>query len=168
MACVLLLWGSVAWGEEFTSGDWAWSVDDPEMYYAGTENAAGQTLIQLCDPADGTCLYAVGFDTRCDKGDSYPALVNSDAGTAGIELLCGDEMDDGGHLMLVKDFDQVDSIIREATRIGFALPMKGDEFKAVRFSLKGSVNAIEAMRKVAERGAPAANNTKKAKDTEVF
>ena len=166
--CVLLVWGSAAWAEDIHSGDWVWNVDDPESYHAGTQNAAGQVLMQMCDPADGTCFYAVGFDTSCDEGDSYPALVNSDAGTAGIELLCGGEVDGGSNVMLVKDFEQVDNIIREATRIGFALPMKGDEFKAVRFSLKGSVNAIEAMRKVAALGAPTEKNTKKVKDTEVF
>ena len=168
VACVLLLWGSLAWSEDIRSGDWVWNVDDPESYHAATQNAAGQVLMQMCDPADGTCFYVVGFDTTCDEGDSYPALLNSDAGTASIELLCSGKVDSGSNVMLVKDFEQVDNIIREATRIGFALPMKGDEFKAVRFSLKGSVNAIEAMRKIAALGAPATGNTKKVRDTEVF
>lgn len=167
-ACVLMLWGSVAWGEEFTSGDWTWSVDDSETYYAGTENSAGQMLAQFCHLDTGNCVYAVGFDTTCDEGDSYPALVNTDNGASSIEFLCGGELKDGSHLMLIQDFDQIDGIVRKAKRIGFALPMQGDEFKAVRFSLKGSVAAIDAMRKVAARGAPAQSNTKKAKDTEVF
>jgi hypothetical protein len=162
------MWGSVAGSEEFRSGDWTWSIDDPAMFYAATENSAGQVLMQLCDIEDGSCLYAVGFDTRCDEGDSYPALVNSDAGTASIELLCGKTLEDGGNLMLVKGFDQMDGFVRGAKKIGFALPMQGDEFKAVRFSLKGSVAAIDAMRKIAARGAPATSNTRKAKDTEVF
>ena len=165
---MLLLWGSVASGEEFRSGDWTWSIDDPEMYYAATENSAGQVLMQLCDSEDGTCFYAVGFDTTCDEGDSYPALMNSDAGTASIELYCGSKSDDGTNLMLVKNFDQMDEFVRQAKKIGFALPMQGDEFKAVRFSLKGSVAAIDAMRKIAARGAPAQSKTKKARDTEVF
>ncbi len=168
IACVLGVWGSVAWGEEFTSGDWTWSIDDPEMFYAATENSAGQVLMQLCDTEDANCFYAVGFNTNCDEGDSYPALVNSDAGTASIELYCGSDSDDGTNLMLVKDFDQMDEFVRKASRIGFALPMKGDEFKAVRFSLKGSVAAIDAMRKIAARGAPANKNTRQARDTEVF
>lgn len=164
----LLLLGSPTWAEDIPSGDWALNIDDPEMYFAGTENSAGQVLMQLCDPEDSTCFYAVGFDTRCDEGDSYPALVNSDAGTASIELLCSSELDDGNNLMLVKDFDQMDDFIRRAKKIGFALPMQGDEFKAVRFSLKGSVKAIDAMRKVAARGVPANNDIRKARDSEVF
>ena len=153
---------------DFTSGDWVWSVDDPEMFYAATENSAGQALIQFCDPAEGHCVYAVGFDTTCDKGDSYPALVNSDAGTASITLKCGSELDDGGNLMLVEDFDQMDGFVRAAKRIGFALPMQGDEFKAVRFSLKGSNEALDAMRKLAARSGERKPGVRNAKDSEVF
>ena len=71
---------------DFTSGDWVWNVDDPEMLYAATENSAGQTLVQLCDAKDGSCFYAVGFDTSCDEGDSYPALVNADDGAHNIDV----------------------------------------------------------------------------------
>lgn len=169
---VIGLWaallGCSAMAEDISSGDWRLNIDDPEMYYAATENSAGQVLMQLCDPEDATCFYAVGFDTRCDEGDSYPALVNSDVGTASIELLCGSELDDGNNLMLVKDFDQMDDFVRRASKIGFALPMQGDEFKAVRFSLRGSVKAIDAMRKVAARGVPTNKGIRNARDSEVF
>ena len=168
LACVPVFWGAVASGEEFTSGDWTWSVDDPEIYYAGTQNSAGHMLAQFCEPADGSCFFAVGFETTCDEGDSYPALVNTDNGAYSIEFLCGGEIKDGSNLMLVQDFDQIDDIVRKSKRIGFALPMQGDEFKAVRFSLKGSVAAMDAMRKVAARGASETSGTKKARDSEVF
>ena len=153
---------------DFTSGDWVWNVDDPEMFYAATENSAGQALMQFCDPAEGQCVYAVGFDTTCDKGDSYPALVNSDAGTASITLKCGSELDDGGNLMLVEDFEQMDRFVRSAKRIGFALPMQGDEFKAVRFSLRGSNEALDAMRKFAAQSNERKPGVRNAKDSEVF
>ena len=164
---ILCLWVSAAGAEEFTSGDWTWSVDDPEIYYAGTQNSAGHMLAQFCDPTDGTCFFAVGFDTTCDEGDSYPALVNADTGAYSIKFVCGSTLDDGTNLMLVEDFDQMDGVLRKAKKIGFALPMQGDEFKAVRFSLKGSVAAMDAMRKFAARGASEKSGTKKVRDTEV-
>jgi hypothetical protein len=167
-ACVLVLCGSVASGEEFTSGDWTWSIEDPEMYYAVTENSAGQVLMQMCDTTDSTCVYVVGFDTTCEEGASYPALVNTDNGASSIEFLCGAKLKDDTNLMLIQGFDQIDGIVRKARRIGFALPMQGDEFKAIRFSLKGSVAAMDAMRKVAAGGAPAKGGAKKVKDSEVF
>lgn len=153
---------------DFTVGDWSWNVDDPEMQLAGTTNADGHVLSQFCYPQSGKCLYAVGFDTNCTEGNSYPALVNSDSGAAAMTFRCGSELKGGTHLMFAEDFDQIDGLIRKSNRIGFALPMEGDQFKAVRFSLRGSSEALDAMRKVAARAAtksPGAN-TKKA--SEVF
>lgn len=164
---VLLLWQAVAAADETTSGDWVWSVDDPGTYYAGIENSAGQALMQLCDTEDGACFYAVTLDTRCREGETYFALVNSDAGANSLELHCGAELK-GRNLLFVQDFDRLDGLVRKATRIGFAIPMQGDEFKAVRFSLKGSVAAIDAMRRALARVAPAGPAAKKTRDVQMF
>lgn len=149
-------------------GDWVWYTDDPTSYYAATANSAGQVLMQLCDLEDGNCVYAVGFETRCDEGDTHPALVNTDQSAASIELHCGKRLDDGSNLMLVGDFDQLDGILRKASRIGFALPMQGDEFKAIRFSLKGSVTALDRMRRLAASGDAARPDVRNTRDSEVF
>jgi hypothetical protein len=153
---------------DLTSGDWAWNVDDPETYYAATGNSAGQMLMQLCDINEGSCLYAVGFDTTCNEGATHPALVNTEETAASITLHCGKKLKDGTNLMFIEDFDQIDGIIRNATRIGFALPMQGDEFKAVRFSLKGAVPALDAMHKYAAKTNERKPAVRNAKDSEVF
>jgi hypothetical protein len=153
---------------DFTSGDWTWNVDDPETFYAATGNSAGQMLMQLCDVNEGSCLYAVGFDTTCNEGATHPALVNTDETAASITLHCGKKLKDGTNLMFIENFDQIDGIIRDARRIGFALPMQGDEFKAVRFSLKGAVPALDAMRKFAAKGGSRTPDVRNAKDSEVF
>jgi len=160
----------IAVADEFPSGDWTWSVDG-EFFYAGTVNDAGQMLAQLCYPETGNCVYAVGFNTNCEKDNSYPAMVNTDEGAASIELLCGGKLDDGGNLMLPQNFEQMDTLVRKSNRIGFALPMEGDKFKAIRFSLKGSVQALDAMRKFAANAnaqMPDAKKVKSGKDSEVF
>ena len=154
----------MAWGEELTSGDWVWSADDPGTYYAGTEHVGSQALMQLCDTKDGACFYAVSFGTRCQKDKTYHALVNSDAGNGSFDLYCGAEVR-GSNLLFVQDFEQMDALVRKATRIGFAIPMQGDEFKAVSFSLKGSVAAIDAMRAALARVAPASTRTDTPKPT---
>ena len=171
-----IVWGSIlgllfvqpGWTQGFEIGDWVWNAEDPEVYWAATTNDAGQMLAQFCDPEDGVCFYAVGFDTNCEEDASYPALVNSDIAAQSIELRCGSEVDDGGHLMHPVDFDQIDKLVRQANRIGFALPMEGDEFKAVRFSLRGSNEALDAMRDFAQKGSRQSREIRKAKDTEVF
>jgi len=153
---------------DFTSGDWVWNVDGPEAFYAATENSAGQGLMQFCDINEGSCLYAVGFDTTCDEGATHPALVNTEETAASITLHCGKKLKDGTNLMFFEDFDQIDKIIRNATRIGFALPMQGDEFKAVRFSLKGSNEALDAMRKLAAKSGERKPVVRNAKESTVF
>lgn len=137
--------GSSAWAGDVKSGDWAWNVDDPEIFVAGIENSAGHMLAQFCDPESTNCFYAVGFDTYCEPGHKYPVLVNSDAGSAHLEFICGEKVGDQ-HVMVASDFDAMDRLVRQANHIGFAIPMEGDAFRAVRFSLNGSNDALDAMR----------------------
>lgn len=144
--------GASAVAEDLVSGDWTWNVDGPEIYFASTKNSAGQVLMQICDLEDKRCLYAVGLQTTCKRGDSYPALASTEQGAASIRVVCGTELEGNGNLVFVENFDQVDALVRGATRIGFALPMQGDEFKSASFSLKGAIVAIDAMRERAMRG----------------
>lgn len=123
--------------------------------------------MQLCDTEDGACFYAVSFGTRCQKDETYHALVNSDAGNGSFELLCGAEVQ-GSNLLFVQDFEQMDALVRKATRIGFALPMQGDDIKTVRFSLRGSVAAIDAMRRALARTAPMPPTAKKVREVETL
>jgi hypothetical protein len=157
-----------AGADDFKVGDWVWNIDDPEMQMAGTTNDDGHALMQFCYPESGNCLYAVGFDTQCTEGNSYPALVNADSGAAAIRFRYGGKLEDGTSLMLLEDFDQIDALIRKSNRIGFALPMEGDAFKAVRFSLRGSSDALDAMRKVAERASKNSRGADSNKASEVF
>lgn len=135
-----------------TVGDWAWNTDDPAMFYAGTGNDAGHMLVQFCDPEDGSCFYAVGLDILCDAGDPYPVLANSDAGAVQLAMMCGDRVADQNVLVAI-DFEAMDDLVRSARRVGFAVPMHGDEFKSVRFSLHGSNEALDAMRAELRRAA---------------
>lgn len=45
-----------------------------------------------------------------------------------------------------KDFDLVDTIVRKATRVGFAMPLKDGLFNVVRFTLVSSNSEIDRMR----------------------
>lgn len=135
---------------DIPSGDWHWNIDDAEAVYAATTNAADNLLAQFCYPESGSCIYAVTFGLRCTKGNQYPALVNTDAGSMSIELTCGDDTGEE-HLMFASDFDQMDKLVRSGQRIGIVIPLEGDEFKAVRFSLDGAERALNLMRKAAEK-----------------
>jgi hypothetical protein len=130
-------------------GDWKWNVDDPELYSAGIELPGGHVLAQFCIPNKGSCFYAVGFGITCEPNEKYHVLVNSDVGSSQLEFVCGDSIGKQ-NVLLAADFDALDSVVRDANRVGFAIPMANDEFKAVRFSLRGSNEAIDAMREAAQ------------------
>jgi len=49
------------------------------------------------------------------------------------------------------NFDQVDKIIQQSSRVGFAIPMQDDEFRVVRFNVRGATRAISAMSEAAAK-----------------
>lgn len=138
-----------AHAETFASKEWAWSTDPPDFYYAATVNGAGHILGQYCYFEAASCPYLVGIGIDCEKGSQYPALINSDAGSAQVSLVCAYKYQNQ-FVLVINSFDDADRIIRAATRIGIAVPMQGDEFKVSRFGLAGSTYAIDLMRAAAQ------------------
>lgn len=94
-------------------------------------------------------MYIVGIGITCEEKHEYPALINSDAGSAQVTLICAHKYE-GENVLLVSGFDDIDRIVRAATRIGIAIPMENDQFKVSRFGLAGSTYAIDLMRAAAE------------------
>lgn len=149
VAACLMFGASTISAADVESGDWHWNIDGTDMFYAGTSNNAENLLVQFCYLTDGNCIYAVSFGLTCDKGAKYPALVNTDSGARSIELICGNKMQ-GQNVLMFSNFEEIDDVIRSNDRVGFVLPLKGDEFKAIRFSLRGSAKALDAMRAAVE------------------
>lgn len=138
-----------AQAETFTFKDWGWNTDRADFYYAVTINDAGHLLGQYCYLKSGTCFYFTAMGINCEVGSEYPALLNSDAGSAQISLVCSHKAENY-HVLAISSFDAVDRMIRAATRVGIAVPMQNDQFKVSRFSLAGSTHAIDRMRAAAE------------------
>ena len=168
VAALLLLFVPHCWAGDVPAGDWVWNIDDPEAVHAGTENSAGNVLAQFCYPNDGSCIYVVSMGLDCKEGDSYTALVNTKSGATAIELLCGGEHDgeSGSHLLVFQNFEEIDELVRKNSQIGFAIALAEGEFKAVRFSLRGSSQALDLMRRAAERLNEQA--ARKTKDSQTF
>lgn len=155
--CIAFLWAVLvvflrpALAEPVRSGDWFVDFVENRFLYAATINDAGSVFGQYCFPAEGKCLYLIGLRTRCEAGHDYLALANTDAGAQTFEIYCNGELANGRYQYVFKNFDDIDQLVKQGRRVGFALPMQGDEFKVVRFSLRGASNAITGMRRVAER-----------------
>ena len=132
------------------SGDWIWNVDDKDVFWAAAQNNAGHFIGQSCYLKDGDCVYIVHLGSICEAGAEYPAMINSDSGSASVKLTCVNEFEPGKWMFIIHPFDDVDTFVRSALHIGIAVPMEGGQFKVDRFSLKGSKNAIDLMRQAAK------------------
>jgi hypothetical protein len=126
-------------------GQWgAWTAglaEDRQSSYAGTINDSGNLLAQYCFLSSGNCVYLLAMSTACKDGSRYPVLVNSDAGSFSTEIVCGGPLN-GRFRYLFSNFELINSAVRDAARIGFAVPLSGDNFRVTRFDLNGSRQAL--------------------------
>ncbi|MFN4003575.1 MAG: hypothetical protein ACK4MJ_02915 [Hylemonella sp.] len=143
---VLALSASV-WAQDI--GAWSYQLRPP--FYAATMNDSGHVFGQWCDVDAGTCAYLLALSTACEDGESYPVLINSDVSAMTSTLVCRGRLESGKYRYALAQFDAVDGMVRKARRIGLAIPLEGDQFRVVRFSLDGAAATLTLMRAAAEK-----------------
>lgn len=122
--------------------------------YAATSNESGSFLAQYCYFHDGSCDYRIVFSKQCEDGSTYPGLISSEIGASHVTFTCRGRLPDKAKwIYVLSQFDLVDSTVRGAVRMSFAIPLDSDGFHVVRFSLRGAVPAIRFMQEVREVGA---------------
>jgi hypothetical protein len=137
--------------------DWRVGVDGTAAgAYAATVNESGAVLGQACGP-DGHCEYRMLSTLRCEPDAIYPGIANSDLGSFSLDLICRAGGEDGSHLLAIGPFETIDRIARGAARVGIAIPLDGNDFQVVRFSLVGATAAVTTMRDAVERGLSSAS-----------
>ncbi len=140
-----------------------WYVDAGEGFiFASTNNTSGDLFGQYCYAADKGCFYLIAFNTECKQGEQYSSLVNTDIGASIHLISCGGKVE-GTNLYkyMFSDFEDIDKITKSASKIGFAVPLQGDQFQVIRFSLEGAFNAINFMRSITTRSNPKDNTKSK-------
>jgi len=145
---------SAALSQAQTFGDWAVDKSTSATTLAAlTVNDSGDVFGQFCFLGEGSCVWIIALTTGCKEGTKAPVVVNSDAGAVQLEITCGGQLPPGayGYGYVFTNFDQVDNLVKAATRVGFAIPLEADQFGVVRFSLRGASAAISAMRAAGER-----------------
>ena len=135
--------------ETFTSKDWRWSSNNQNFYYAATTNSSGHIFGQYCYFDSESCLYIVTLGVTCDEDAEYPVIFNSNKGSGASTVTCAKEIE-GVNAFFISNFDDIDNIVRQGSKIGIAVPMDDGKFKVVRFSLSGSEYAIDLMRAASE------------------
>ncbi len=133
-------------------GNWmVGTIEGGEGYFAATVNDSNAVLGQYCYLESGDCLWLLATQTDCEEGGRYPVLVNADAGSAQLELVCRKLGKKPRYIF--SNFEAVDKSIRNSTKyIGFAFPLQSGLFQVDRFLLDGAVESLVRMRAVAKGG----------------
>jgi hypothetical protein len=163
LIALLGLVASGATAAERTFKDWSVALSDNSEYlFAATMNDSGEVLGEFCYFATGTCNWVLGMKTECEEDSEYPFLANSSSGARHLEVSCVDAGD--GHYVYGFAWKEIEAVIKGAAWVGLALPMNGDAFKVVRFSLRGvdeSTSFLEDVFQAAlKSGTGAKRNTK--------
>lgn len=150
-ALVLTLGMEIPAAQGQTFGNWETSTTGKNLVFALTQSDSGHVLGQWCDFTAGSCFWLLGNRTSCEEGEKYPVLVNSDSGSASLEIHCAGPLPGvpGMYRYLFTDFDSIANLILKSTKIGFAMPLKGDQFRVIRFDLNGAATAVRVMRAAA-------------------
>jgi hypothetical protein len=127
---------------------WTTGADEQGATHASVMNESGFILGQYCDSRTGPCYWVLGMSARCKVGTRYPVLVNSDASAQSLEVGCTGETSGrtGIYGLVFTDSETIGSMIARSNRLGIAFPLKGDQFRVVRFDVTGAPAALAAAR----------------------
>ncbi|EHN67938.1 hypothetical protein [Aliivibrio fischeri] len=150
ISLLLLLIANSSFAAEEVHNDWVINTDQSDYFYAATVNNSGHVFGKYCYFDSEQCLYLVGIDITCTKGNEYPILINSDPGASSQILYCGDKVGNQ-NVLVFNDFDKIDNLAKEGKTLGIAIPMESGKFKVSRFSLSGSTYSIQKMTAEAEK-----------------
>ena len=140
----LLLSADVS-AQELTFGNWSMGRTSSGGFHATTVNDSGHILGRHCSGSE-SCVYLLSITAACTKGQRYPVLVNATTGPKSLEVFCNGPMESGNKYQYIfTAFDQIQQIVLQASKVGFAIPLAGAAFTVVPFSLIGSNEAIAAM-----------------------
>jgi hypothetical protein len=150
VACVTTLggWANAASVKNISEDYTDWSVMNgegkPARYNAITTSTDNEGYLVYSCHVKGSCFLTMLVTATCEIGASYPMLMNSDSGASSVQTTCVDiHTDLGAAEYQIEDPDAVlaETVFNDM-RVGIAIPMADGKFKAVRFSLLGSQEAM--------------------------
>lgn len=145
---LVLLFSVTAQAQSWLSGE----TSNKAEAFAGTSNDSGGVLAQYCAYGENFCYWSLSSDsTTCKAEESYPALVNSDAGAVHAFMYCYKDGDK--NRMAFKDFDEIDRAVRGSKNIAIVVPMASGNFRVSRFNLAGALPVLNSMRDAAQKKA---------------
>lgn len=126
---------------DVTFGSWvSGSMADNSGFYAATVNDSGDVFGEYCSFESKSCFWVLAVDSGCEKNSVYPTLGNTDKGAASLELVCAGPGESKWRYTF-QNWKELESLVKQGTRLGLAMPMKADEFRVHRFLLNGLIAA---------------------------
>lgn len=125
--------------------DWAVSYG-PGHQEASTGSNTGELLGVFCALEVATCFAYFTTGSNCIEDRQVPVFINSDSGAISLGTQCKSIPMGSGRIWVnvFQDFSTIAGIMLRDRRIGIVVPLENGLFKAVRFSLLGSNEAIAA------------------------
>lgn len=147
VAAALLTIPTTLYAEEF--GEWKIGRAEAGVL-SFTTNDSGTMLGQFCWYDTELCQWLLGTTIPCNKEEIYPVLANASTGSYHFEMKCFGilpSMNEIYAYAFIKP-EKIDDVIRSSTKIGFAFPLKNDNFKVSRFKLNGANKSCDFMLQV--------------------
>ncbi|RVT92860.1 hypothetical protein [Sphingomonas crocodyli] len=135
----------VAPTQQITVGDWV-VTPSKKWAVASTKNPSGSAFGVMCGPV---CFAFLNPQKACDKGASYPAMMNSKAGAVLLELKC--DIVDGDHFLTMPLNDVLIDTFEMGGDVRFAIPTSTGTFNISKFSLIGALTATSNIAKLTEQ-----------------
>jgi len=141
---------TTAWAADQQFGDWTVGQNTAKTTtYAATVNDSGSVLGESCFFKTGKCFWTILLDIGCAGSDAYPALGNTSSGAVQLQIKCDGQIGSGSYRYIVVDWQDLESLLKDSNQVGFAVPMKSELFKVIRFSLNGRTDAVKLAEGVA-------------------
>lgn len=135
-------------------GDWTVEAADSDTAIAATRNDSGQWFGKVCWVSTQNCVWALSTADTCKEGDSYVGLINANSGAVEMKFLCSGKVKEG-QLLVMQDYEKMNSISANDPALGIAMPMQNGTFKVLRYSLEGSHQATQAAESLVVRASKA-------------
>jgi hypothetical protein len=141
MGALLLSENSAAADSPTAFADWyVGTADDKSYVFAATTNDSGDSFGEYCYFKTGKCNWLIGMHTNCKTGQTGVVLANSDSNSAALDIYCYGPVGDIAAYGF-QNWKSLEGTLKDASRVGFAVPLEADKFKVVRFSLTGRMDA---------------------------
>lgn len=147
MAAALVFIAAPVHAQRTRYGEWFVQLAGP-MGEAFTNNTSDSTFGVICSAGFTNCKGYLDVNIRCEDGVTYAGLISTGSGSSALDLKCFIQRTKAeSRFVFSFDSDFIVKAIQGETQVGFAFPLgKPGEFRAVRFSIEGALEAVSSLR----------------------